>query len=386
MRLTDEHDAFRDMVRRLVTEEINPRVPEWEAAEMMPLHEIFTRFAGLGLLGLEYPVSDGGQGADHVFTMILAEELGRCDHGSLGMALGVQVAMATPSLARYGTREQKAQWLAPAMDGRLVASIAVSEPDAGSDVAALRTRAVRDGDEWVINGTKTWITNSLQADWLCVLARTGEAGEPPRTGYAGMSQIIVPTNVAGFHATKIPDKLGMRASDTGTLTFDDCRVPVANTIGTIGRGFQQQMAQFVVERMWGSYAVVGACDRALERTRDYCRERNVFGKPLTGHQYLSFRLAELAAEVDVLRHYHRSIVEAHQAGDDVTRMATIAKLKAGRLVREVGDWCLQFHGGMGYVEENWPARFVRDNRLTSIGGGADEVMLQVLARLDGFGS
>jgi citronellyl-CoA dehydrogenase len=146
------------------------------------------------------------------------------------------------------------------------------------------------------------------------------------------------------------------------------------------------MAQFVVERMWASYTAVGACDRALERTRDYCLARNVFGKPLSGHQYVSFRLAELAAEVDLLRHYHRSIAEAYDAGDDVTRQATIAKLKAGRLVREVGDWCLQFHGGMGYVEENWPARFMRDNRIVGIGGGADEVMLQVLARLDGYTS
>ncbi len=383
MRLSAEHDAFRAMVRRFVTDELNPHVEQWEANEHLPLHEIFPRLAELGLLGLEYESEYGGQDAEHVFTLILAEEMGRCDHGAFGMALGVQVAMATPSLARFGTAAQKEAWLRPTLEGRYVASIAVSEPDAGSDVASLRTRATRDGDEWVISGTKTWITNSLQADWLCLLARTSD---DPGPGYAGMSQIIVPTSTPGFSAVKIRDKLGMRASDTGTLTFEDCRVPVANTIGEVGRGFQQQMAQFVVERMWGAYAVVGACDRALERTRDYCRERNVFGKPLTGHQYVSFRLAELAAEVDLLRHYHRAVAEAYQAGDDVTRQATIAKLKAGRLVREVADWCLQFHGGMGYVEENWPARFFRDNRLTSIGGGADEVMLQVLARLDGFAS
>lgn len=386
MRMTTEHDEFRAMVRRFVDDEINPAVAAWEAAEAMPLHDVFAKMAGLGLLGLEYETEYGGQGADHVYTQILAEEMGRADHGAFPMALGVQVDMATPSLARFGTPEQKAAWLRPTLEGRFVASIAVSEPDAGSDVAGLRTRARRDGDEWVINGTKTWITNSLQADWLCLLARTSEPESGEGAGYRGMSQIIVPTSAPGFSATKIPDKLGMRASDTGTLTFDDCRVPVANTIGEIGRGFQQQMAQFVVERMWGAYTTVGACDRALERTRDYCIARNVFGKPLTGHQYVSFRLAELAAQVDLLRHYHRSIAEAYDAGDDVTRQATIAKLTAGRLVREVGDWCLQFHGGMGYVEENWPARFVRDNRLTSIGGGADEVMLQVLARLDGFSS
>lgn len=379
MRFTDEHDQFRAMVRSYVEEKINPRVPEWEAVEMMPLHEVFTEMAQLGLLGLEYETEYGGQGATHEYTMILAEEMGRCDHGALPMALGVQVDMATPSLARFGTPEQKERFLKPAMEGRTVTSIAVSEPDAGSDVASLRTRAVRDGDEWVINGTKTWITNSLQADWLCLLARTSDEG-----GFRGMSQIIVPTSTPGFSAAKIPDKLGMRASDTGTLTFDDCRVPVANTIGEAGRGFQQQMAQFVVERMWGAYSTVGACDRALERTRDYLRERIVFGQPLLANQHISYRLAELAAEVDLLRKYHESIAEAYNAGDDTTRQATIAKLKAGRLGREVADTCLQYHGGMGYVEENWPARFLRDNRLTSIGGGADEVMLQVLARLDGY--
>jgi len=384
MRLTAEHDAFRDLVRRFVATEINPHVPAWERDEHIPLHDVFAKMAGLGLLGLEYDPEYGGQGAEHIYTLILAEEMGRCDHGAFPMALGVQVDMATPSLARFGTADQKERWLRPTLEGRYVASIAVSEPDAGSDVAALRTRAVRDGDKWVINGSKTWITNSLQADWLCLLARTSDPAGPDGGGYRGMSQIIFPADTAGFQATKIPEKLGMRASDTGTLTFDDCRVPVANTIGEIGRGFQQQMAQFVVERMWGAYTTIGGCDRALERTRDYCASRQVFGKPLTGQQYVSYKLAELAADVDVQRHYHRAIAEAYQAGDDVTRQATIAKLKAGRLVREVADWCLQFHGGMGYVEENWPARFLRDNRLTSIGGGADEVMLQVLARLDGF--
>jgi len=374
---TEEHRAFRSMVRGYVEREINPRIPEWEEAEMMPLHEIFADMAKLGMLGLEYDPEFGGQGADHMFTVILAEEFGRCDHGSLPMALGVQVDMATPSLAEFGTPEQKERFLAPALRGEMVASIAVSEPDAGSDVAALRTRAVRDGDEWVINGSKMWITNSLQADWLCLLARTSDEG-----GYRGMSQIIVPTTSPGFSVSKKLDKLGMRASDTGLLAFDDCRVPVANTIGEIGRGFQQQMAQFVVERMWGAYGCVGAGEVALEKTAAYLRERDVFGEPLLAKQYVQFKLAELSADLDLLRVYNHAIAERYDAGEDTTRQATIAKLKAGRLIREIADTCLQFHGGIGYVEENWTARFFRDNRLTSIGGGADEVMLQVLARLD----
>ena len=379
MILNEEHEAFRAMVRDYVEREINPRIDEWEAAEIMPLHDIFSDMAHLGMLGLEYETEYGGQGADHIFTLILAEEFGRCGHGSLPMALGVQVDMATPSLATFGTPDQKQQFLAPALRGEMVAAIAVSEPDAGSDVAGLRTRAVRDGDEWVINGSKMWITNSVQADWLCLLARTSD--EP---GAHGMSQIIVPTTAPGFGVSKKLDKLGMRASDTALLSFDDCRVPVANTIGTVGRGFQQQMTQFVVERMWAAYTAVGACDRAIERTAEYLRERNVFGEPLLAKQHVQFKLAELSADVDLLRMYNRSTAEAYQAGQNTTRQATIAKLTAGRLVRRVADECMQFHGGIGYVEETWTARFLRDNRLTSIGGGADEVMLQVLARMDGL--
>ena len=287
--------------------------------------------------------------------------------------------MATPSLARFGTPEQKVTFLGPAMRGEAVAAIAVTEPDAGSDVSAIRTRAVRDGDEWTINGSKMFITNAIQADWLCLLARTSDEG-----GYGGISQIIVPTDSPGYSVSRKLDKLGMRASDTGLLSFDDCRVPVANTIGVEGSGFQQQMAQFVIERMWANYSTVGGIDRALERTRDYLKDRTVFGKPLMANQYLQFRLAELTAENDLLRHYNYACAEAHMRGEDTTRFATTAELTSGRLARQVADWCLQFHGGIGYMEETWTARYFRDSRVGSIGGGSDETMLQVLARMDGF--
>ena len=266
MPFTEEHHHFRRVVREFVEQEINPNIDKWEADEMMPLHDVFATMASLGFLGLEYEPEYGGQGADHLFTVILAEEVGRAHHGAIGMAVGVQVGMATPSLAEFGTPEQKRQFLAPAMRGAQVASIAVTEPDAGSDVSGIRTRAVKDGDEWVINGSKIYITNSLQADWLCLLARTSD--EP---GYGGMSQIVVPTDAPGFSVSKKLDKLGMRASDTGLLSFDDCRVPVENTIGVEGRGFQQQMAQFVIERMWANYSTIGGVDLALERTKDYLK-------------------------------------------------------------------------------------------------------------------
>jgi len=380
--LTEDHEAFRSLVRRYVDERVNPRVDEWEAAGEMPLHDVFAEMAALGFLGLVYDPAWGGQGADHLFTLVLAEEFGRCDHGSLPMALGVQVDMATPSLHRFGSDQLRTDWLAPALRGEMVAAVAGTEPDAGSDVAGIRTRARRDGDDWVISGSKMYITNGLQADWLCLLARTSDPVDD--AGYSGMSQILVPTDVEGFRVDRKLDKLGMRASDTGLLTFDEVRVPVSHTIGHEGMGFQQQMAQFVIERMWAAYSTATACERALERTRDWVREREAFGKPLARHQYVAYSLAELAAEVDLLRTYNHQVAAAHTAGIDVTRQATIAKLKAGRLHREVADACLQFHGGIGYMEETWTARFLRDARLTGIGGGADEVMLRVLSMIDGI--
>ena len=268
------------------------------------------------------------------------------------MAIGVQTMMATPSLATFGTEELKQRYLAPAIRGEQVAAIGVTEPDAGSDVAAIRTRAVRDGDEWVINGRKLYITNGVQADWVCLLARTSDVPDgAPR--HRGMSQLIVPTDSPGFRVSRKLDKLGQRSSDTAELALDDVRIPVANTIGTEGRGFQQQMAQFVVERMFAAYTAVGSQQRALDRTRDYLRQRTTFGQPLIANQYIAFRLAELAAEVDLLRQYNYATAEAYMRGENTTRQATIAKLKAGRLSREVADACMQFHGGIGYMEETW---------------------------------
>ena len=378
LRFTEEHEIFRQTVRDLVQKEIDPFADDWEAAGEFPAHDLFRRFGELGLLGLEYDPVDGGGGADHVFTMILGEEVGRCASLGVAMALAVQTDMATPSLARYGTPELREQYLRPAITGEMVTSIAVSEPDAGSDVAALRTRAERDGDEWVINGTKMWITNGTQADWLCLLCRTSDAG-----GYRGMSQIVVPTDAEGFEVSRKLDKLGMRASDTTELVFTDVRVPVANTIGVEGSGFQQQMTQFQNERMIAAYQLVGAIEGAIERTVEYVRSRPAFGGTLADNQVIQYELADIAAELDMLRHHNWATVVAVQHGEDITRQATVAKLRSARLARRMADAAVQFHGGMGYVEENWPARFFRDTRLWSIGGGADEVMLRSLARLHG---
>lgn len=380
MRFTEEHQMFRATVRELVQREIDPHAEQWEADGHFPAHELFAKFGELGLLGIEYDPAVGGGGADHSYTMIFGEELGRSASLGVSMAIAVQTDMATPALHSFGSPELKEQYLRPAIEGRMVAAIGVSEPDAGSDVAGIRTRAVRDGDEWVINGTKMWITSGTQADWICLLCRTSDEG-----GYRGMSQIVVPTGVEGFSVSRKLDKLGMRASDTAELSFDDVRVPVSNTIGEPGRGFQQQMAQFQNERMIAAYQMIGAVELALERTVAYLRERQAFGAPLLANQSIQYELADIAAELDMMRHHNWAAVEAALAGEDITRHATVAKLRSARLARRMADTAVQFHGGMGYVEENWTARFYRDTRLWSIGGGADEVMLRTLARMNGIG-
>jgi citronellyl-CoA dehydrogenase len=376
---TDEHQIFRKTLRDLFEREIEPHVDAWEAARTFPAHELFPKLAAVGLLGLEYEEAYGGMAADHSFTLIAGEEMGRISCGGVPMAMAVQMSMATPALSKFGSSELKERYLAPSIRGELVASVAVTEPDAGSDVAGIRTRAVRDGDEWIINGSKLYITNGTQADWLCLLARTGDEG-----GYRGMSLIVVPTALDGVVVSRKLEKLGMWSSDTAEFSFTDVRVPVSNTIGEIGRGFQQQMAQFQAERLITVYKQVGSIDLALERTRAYLLERQAFGKPLMANQHLQFVLAELSARHDMLKHYARASADAVARGEDATRFATIGKLMGSRLQREVADVAVQFHGGVGYMAEHWASRFYRDTRLDSIGAGADEVMLRVLARMDGY--
>lgn len=381
MGFTEEHEAFRASLRAHLAAQVAPHADEWEAAGAFPLHDVLRGLAALGAIGLEYDPADGGQGADHLFTVVLGEELGRLPCGGVPLAISVQTDMATPSLARHGTPELKERYLRPALTGEHVAAIAVTEPDAGSDVAGLRTRARREGDEWVIDGTKLYITNGVQADWLCLLARTSDEG-----GARGMSQIVVPCATSGLTVSRKLDKLGMRSSDTAELSLVDVRVPVANTIGLEGRGFAQQMEQFQHERLIAAYQALGQLDTALERTIAYVNERKAFGSTLGDQQHVAYLLAELGAERDALRHHCYAAAEQVAAGVDATRAATVAKLLAGRLVRRTADTCLQLHGGVGYMEETWTARFFRDTRLLSVGGGADEVMLRVLSRMDGIGS
>jgi len=374
---TAEHDAFRRTVRRFVETEINPHVEEWEAARLWPAHAVLKKMGDLGLLGLSYPEAYGGGGVDYWYNVVLLEEVGRADCAAVPMGIAVHTDMATPALAEFGSEELKRRFLVPAIAGDMVSAIAVSEPDAGSDVAAIRTRAVADGDDYVINGAKMWITNGTQADFVTLLARTG--GE---RGFRGMSLIVVPTATPGFSVSRKLEKLGNHASDTAILSFEDARVPQANRIGEEGLGFMLQMRQFQRERLAGSLMSTAGMDKIIRLTITYTRERQAFGRPLIDNQWIHFRLCELLTEVEALRQLNYHCVRLLVAGEDVTKEVSMAKLKAGRLAREVADTCLQFHGGMGYVEEYPMARYFRDARLLSIGGGADEIMLGIIAKYE----
>jgi len=372
-----EHEAFRQTVRRFVETEINPHVEAWEEARLWPARDVLKKMGNLGLLGLTYPEAYGGGGVDYWYSVVLLEELGRADCAAVPMGIAVHTDMATPALAEFGSDDLKRRFLAPAIAGDMVAAIGVSEPDAGSDVAAIRTRAVVDGSDYVINGSKMWITNGTQADFVTLLART--SGE---RGFRGMSLIVVPTDTPGFHVSRKLEKLGNHASDTAILTFEDMRVPQANRIGEEGFGFMLQMGQFQRERLAGCLMSTAGMEKIIRMTIAYCRERQAFGRPLIDNQVIHFRLCELLTEVEALRQLNYHCVRLLVAGEDVTKEVSMAKLKAGRLAREVADSCLQFHGGMGYVEEYPMARYFRDARLLSIGGGADEIMLGIIAKYE----
>ncbi|MGA0587450.1 acyl-CoA dehydrogenase family protein [Dyella sp. KRB-257] len=378
MQFTAEHDNLSASVKKFVAEQINPFVDEWENAGIFPAHELFRKMAAQGFLGIAKPERFGGMGLDWSYNLVFCEALGEVNGGSIPMAVGVQTDMATPALARFGSDALREEFLKPAIAGEYVACIGVSEPGAGSDVASLRTTARKDGDDYVINGGKMWITNGTQADFMCMLANTSEG-----PAHRNKSLIIVPMKSKGVTIARKLDKLGMRASDTAQIFFEDVRVPQRYRIGDEGHGFTYQMQQFQEERLWAAAAALRSMERAIENVIDYTRQRIVFGKPLLDNQTVHFRLAELQTEIESLRALVYRAVERHVQGIDVTRLASMAKLKAGRLSREVADSCLQYYGGMGFMNETPISRLYRDCRLTSIGGGADEVMLGILAKFMG---
>lgn len=379
MYFNEDHDALRATVSRFVSRELNPRLDEWEAAAQAPLHDIFKQMGDLGFLGIRYDPAWGGQGLDYWFDTVFLEELGHIQGVGLQGAIADQTHMATPALHEFGSDHLKETWLRPALSGDMVAAIAVTEPDAGSDVSALKTRARKDGDAYVINGSKRFITNGVQADFIVLLARTSD--EP---GYHAFSLLVVPKDTPGFSVSKKLDKVGWRCSDTAELFFDEARVPAENLIGREGEGFIYQMKQFQHERFAALPMTYVAARDMIDLTVDYIRQRTVFGKPLITRQVLRHRLVDWLTDIECLKQLTYHIVRLKTAGTDATREISMAKLMSGGLARRVSDGCLQMFGGMGYMNETLISRYWRDSRAASIAGGADEVMSDVIARLEGF--
>jgi len=374
-----DHEMVRKAVRDFVDKEINPYMDEWEAMGEAPLHELFKKMGDLGFLGIRYDPEYGGQGLDYWYDTVFLEELGRIHGSGIPVAIAVQTHMATPAIAEYGSAYLKETYLKPAIAGDVVTSIAVTEPDAGSDVAAIKTTAKREGDYFVINGSKTYITNGTQADFLTLLARTSD--DP---GYHAFSLFVVPTDLPGFKVGRKLDKLGLRSSDTAELFFDNVKIPAENLIGKTGEGFVYQMQQFQHERFSAIPMSYISSEETIAMTVEHIKKRIVFGKPLIAKQVLRHRLADWQTEIECLRQLTYHIVRMKEAGLDVTREVSMGKLFAAKTVRKIADGCLQMYGGSGYMAEMLISRSFRDARLISIGGGADEIMNEIIARMEGY--
>ncbi len=376
---TKDHDMVRRAVRDFVNKEVNPHVDEWEENGIAPLHALFKKMGDLGFLGIRYDEKYGGEGLDYWYETVVMEELARIKCGGIPMAIAVQMAMATPAIDEFGSEYLKETYLKPALRGDMVAAIAVTEPDAGSDVAALKTTAKKDGEHYILNGSKTYITNGTQSDFLTLLARTSD--DP---GHHSFGLFVVPTNLPGFQVSKKLDKMGMRSSDTAELYFDGMKIPAENLIGVEGQGFIHQMQQFQHERFSVLPLTYISAKEVIDETVEYIKGRIVFGKPLISKQVLRHRIVKWLSEIECLKQLTYHIVRMKMAGQNVTREISMGKLIGGDLLSRVTDGCLQMFGGMGFMNEMHVSRAYRDARLLSIGGGASEVMSEVIGKLEGL--
>lgn len=369
----ETHETLRAEIRRYVETELAPHADEWEEAEYFP-DEVFRQMGNLGYLGLRYPEAYGGSGLDYYSAIVLAEELSRAGNGGIGMALAVHAEMATPPVLKFGTEEQKARFLVPAIKGEKIAALCITEPGAGSDVSGIRTRATRDGDDWLLNGSKIYITNGVRADWYLVVARTSDEQ------WGGMTLFLVEKGMAGFSVGRKLKKLGMHASDTAELFFDNVRVPDANRLGEVGQGFYNIMWELQGERLIGAAAAVAGAERALEMALAYANEREAFGRKIGQFQVQKHRLAQMATEIEAARALVYNAAYQWEQGEYPVKEISMAKLFAGQVCNRVADEALQIFGGAGYMLEYPIQRNWRDQRLIRIGAGTDEVMKEIIAK------
>jgi acyl-CoA dehydrogenase len=373
---TDEHEQLRASARGFIERELAPHAQQWEDERWFS-DDVFPKMAAQGLLGLKYPESYGGQGGDYLHEAVLCEEMARIGSGGTAAGIGAHINIATPPIWKFGTEEQKQRYLVPAIRGERIGALGITEPGAGSDVAAITTRAERVDGGWVVDGEKTYITNGVRAHFIVTAVKTKEMTPPTR--HHGISFLIVDRG-EGVSSSKL-DKLGWYASDTATISFQDVFVPEENLLGELNEGFKLIMANFQWERLAMALGAVGAMGLAWERTAEFARERHTFGRPLSAHQAIRHKLADLATSVHTCRCVTYDALRRFVAGEEPLREVTMAKLLTQRACFELMDECLQIHGGAGYMREYFIERAARDARLGPIGGGSDEIMREVLGRV-----
>ena len=373
----DHHDQLRESIRTFAQRELAPHAEEWEQTTFPDW--VFKRMGELGFLGLSYPEQYGGQGGDYYSNLVLAEEIVHANSGGLAMGIAVHTDMATPPIHLFGTEEQKQNYLVPAIKGEKISCLGITEPDAGSDVSGIKTRAVRDGDEYVINGSKTYITNGTRADFIVLVTKTD-----PDAGYDGFTLFLVDTDTPGYIVENKLEKLGMHASDTALLAFSDMRVPASAVLGQVGKGFYHIMWELQGERLIGAAGCVAGAQKVFEKTLAFAQERTAFGRPISKFQVTRHKFAEMATKIESARQMVYTTAWRHHNGEYPVREISMAKLHASRIAVEVADECIQIHGGAGYMREYGVERVWRDMRLNRIGAGTDEVMLDVIGRSYGL--
>jgi alkylation response protein AidB-like acyl-CoA dehydrogenase len=374
---TDEHEQLRESIRAFATKELAPHAEEWEETTFADW--VFPRMGELGFLGLDKPEEYGGQGGDYYCALVLAEEMVHARSGGTAMGVAVQTDMAMPPILAFGTEEQKQEWVVPAIRGEKVLCLGITEPDAGSDVAGIKTRAVRDGSEYVINGSKTYITNGHRADVIVLVTKTD-----PEAGYDGFTLFLVPMDTPGVIREKRLEKLGMHASDTALLAFQDVRVPESAVLGQVGKGFYHIMWELQGERMIGAAGSVASAQRCFDQTLRYAKEREAFGRPIGSFQVIRHKFAEMATKIESARQMTYVTAWRFANGEYPVREISMVKLHAARVAVEVADECIQIHGGAGYMKEYGIERAWRDLRVNRIGAGTDEIMLDVIGRSYGL--
>jgi acyl-CoA dehydrogenase len=372
-----EHEELRESIRRFVANELRPNATEWEDARWFP-NEVFERMGELGFLGLKYPTEYGGQGGDFLHDAVLTEELSRCGSGGVAAGLGAHIGIATPPVWKFGTDDQKARYLAPAISGEKIAALGITEPDAGSDVAGIKTKATRVDGGWTLSGSKMFITNGVRANFVVTAAKTTADG-----GHHGISFFIVDTDQDGYEASKI-EKLGWHASDTALIALDEVFVPEENLLGGENEGFKLIMANFQWERLLMALGSVSAMQVAFDKTVQFVSERHAFGRPIGKYQVLRHRLADHYTTIHAARTVTYDALARFAAGEDVVKEVTMAKLITQRGAYDLIDDCLQMHGGAGYMVEYDLERAARDSRLGPIGGGTDEIMREILSKVIGL--